>query len=260
MKRVLLVLTALILLVVTLSAAQEPNGEGGENPESTEFPSEVEDLLAVLLAVGALGTAAFGIVEGLKWTPVGVLGFGQIRRVLGLAVMQCLEEAYGRPNLKLYLQALYREGRRDGELPRTIRQGTRIGLNGATAGKLASEFGDVVEGEKLKQIGESLEGGQELSGEERRMLGRFELALDTRIDAALARANTAYVGGVRVLASMVSVLIALGAWKLLHTAGMCDIKLQHAVLVGVAAVPVAPIAKDLAGALKSATVAIQRRS
>jgi len=29
---------------------------------------------------GALGTACFGIVEGLTWTPLGEAGFGQITK------------------------------------------------------------------------------------------------------------------------------------------------------------------------------------
>ena len=39
----------------------------------------MENLGTLVLAVGALGTAAFGIVEALKWTPIGLFGFGQIK-------------------------------------------------------------------------------------------------------------------------------------------------------------------------------------
>ncbi len=33
-----------------------------------------DELLQLVIAAGALGTAAFGIVEGSKWTSVGVWG------------------------------------------------------------------------------------------------------------------------------------------------------------------------------------------
>ena len=35
----------------------------------------VNHIGTVVLAVGALGTASFGIVEGLKWTAIGTIGF-----------------------------------------------------------------------------------------------------------------------------------------------------------------------------------------
>lgn len=257
MGRIVL-LTVVVLVVVAGAAAQEENNDQGNDSHSAGLPTDIEVLLAIILAVGALGTASFGIVEALKWTPIGVIGFGKIRETLGPAVMACLEDAYGEGNPKHYLQALYREERRGGELQRKLRQGARIGLNGTTAAGLARDFGAVVDGCKLKKIGESVKDGSELSEEERRELGRFELALDARIEAALARANTAYVGGVRVLASFTSILIALAAWKLLLGTGT-KVELQHAVLAGLAAVPLAPLAKDLTSALKSATVAIQRR-
>ena len=38
----------------------------------------MENLGTIVLAVGALGTASFGIVEALKWTGVGLFGFGKI--------------------------------------------------------------------------------------------------------------------------------------------------------------------------------------
>ena len=211
----------------------------------------MENLGTIILAIGALGTASFGIVEGLKWTIVGLAGFRQIRKLLGEPVMQALHVAYGPEYLSL-LKAQYRANRAGGELPKSLRQGARIGLTPDTAEALASRIG-VVGKKELKSVAAALEKGKTLSDSERNILGRYELALDTRIDAALALANDRYIGYMRVFASLVSIGIALSVRQWM------DGDWLRAVIVGVAAVPVAPIAKDLASAIQSAAKAMQKK-
>ena len=43
----------------------------------------------LVLAAGVIGTAAFGIVDGLKWLWIGRLGFGQIKNRLGRLLLLC---------------------------------------------------------------------------------------------------------------------------------------------------------------------------
>lgn len=212
----------------------------------------MENLGTIVLAVGALGTASFGIVEGLKWTFVGLSGFRQIPKLLGGPVMKALRVAYGPEYLSL-LRAQYRANRTSGELPKSIRQGARVGLTPETAAELANQIGVVNEAD-LKAVASTLQKGKDLTDAQRSVLGRYELALDTRIDAALALANDKYIGYIRVLASAISIGIALGVWR--TTEG---IELLEALIVGVAAVPIAPIAKDLASAIQSAAKAMPQR-
>lgn len=54
----------------------------------------IEEIGKIILATGALGTAAFGIVEALKWTRIGEAGYGSINKVLG-PIMDTLNVAYG---------------------------------------------------------------------------------------------------------------------------------------------------------------------
>lgn len=219
----------------------------------------MEELLnhigSVILAVGALGTASFGIVEGLKWTPIGTLGFNQIWKFLDEPIMNALEVAYGK-DFRTLLKEQYRSGRTKGELLTSIRQGVRIGLTPDTAGKLASRV-CVVESGHLVAVAEDLSSGKELVQEKRSILGRYELAVDALITASLARANAKYVGGVRVLASAISILIALAVGKWLY--GDAENNLLISLFVGVAAVPVAPIAKDLSTAVRSVGDAMKKR-
>ena len=108
----------------------------------------------------------------------------------------------------------------------------------------------VVEEQALQEVAEALQTGKPLSEEQRGVLGRYELALDARIDAALALANSRYIGSIRGLASLVAIAIALiVGW-------IQNVSLITAFIAGLAAVPIAPMAKDLAGALQAAAKAL----
>ncbi|MBI1996309.1 MAG: hypothetical protein HYU31_05180 [Deltaproteobacteria bacterium] len=207
----------------------------------------MENLGTIILATGALGTAAFGIVEALKWTRLGEAGFRAILKVLG-PIIELLRTAYG-PDFQTLLRAQYRGDQRD--LTRVIRQGVRVGLTVANANQ-AARFLGMIDGERLTEAARQVEEGQELSAELRNVLGRFELAVDTRIDAALMLAKSRYVGATRVTASMFAILIAVAVGAFLGEGYMFQ-----AILVGIAAVPLAPVAKDLVSALQSASKAIR---
>ena len=211
----------------------------------------VNNLGTTVLAVGALGIAAFGIVEGFKGAGLGLLGFGQIPRLLGEHVLNALKIAYGDDYLSV-LKVQYRTGRSSGDLTRSIRQGARIGLTPSNAKDLAASVG-VVDGEELRKVSEAVMAGEELNDEQRGILGRFELALDARIDAATAMANYQYANSMRVAASVVAVVIAL------IVAIIVEANLLLALVVGIAAVPIAPIAKDVATAIQSASAAMSRK-
>ncbi|HWO40565.1 MAG TPA: hypothetical protein VNO43_02040 [Candidatus Eisenbacteria bacterium] len=210
----------------------------------------MENIGTIILATGALGTAAFGIIEALKWTRLGEAGFGSILKMLG-PILQTLEIAYG-PDYKKLLRAQYRGNQR--ELTRLIRQGVRVGLRPENAAPLAVYLG-IVDGAALRAAAEKVISGGDLSAELRNVLGRFELAVDARIDAALTLAQSNYAGATRVSASVVALAIAMAVGLHLGSGYWFQ-----ALLVGIAAVPLAPVAKDLVSALQAATRAIRTRA
>jgi hypothetical protein len=110
-----------------------------------------------------------------------------------------------------------------------------------------------VDAAKLKEAARAVEAGQELPIELRNVLGRFELAVDARIDAALTLALDRYVRAVKWAASLVALIIALSVGIYLN-------RIFEGLIVGLAAVPLAPIAKDLVSALKAASDAIRART
>ena len=208
------------------------------------------NLPAAVLAAGALGTAAFGIVEGLKgWRIIGEAGFSTLRRMLAM-LMEALTAAYG-PDVERLLSAQYRGDSR--ELARIIRQGARLGLSPRNAAAIADALG-VVPAAALVDAAAAVEAGRELTPEQRNVLGRFELAVDARIESAMTLALDRYRRTVILAASLVAVVIALVMGREL------GVPPHESLIVGLAAVPLAPVAKDVAAGLKAAAAALRARA
>jgi len=164
-------------------------------------------LTQLVLASGALGTASFGIVDALKSLPrFSLIGMGRIGT--GLSFLNpALEVAYGN-NYSELLKAQFRDGRSKGDLPRTLRQGTRIGLTPETAPGLAIAVG-VVQPDDLAGVAGLVQNGHELDTAQRAVLARFEMALDARINAQLALAESDHKAGMRLTAAVIALGFAL---------------------------------------------------
>lgn len=208
------------------------------------------DLTNAILATGALGAAAFGVVEALKFTPLGNAGFGVAIRQLG-SLVDALRVAYG-DDYRDLLRGQYRAEDSD-LLPRTLRQGVRVGITDSNAEAIARFLGSM----DKTQLGAAIraaDAGAELTSAQRNIIGRFELAADARIDAALTLARARYVDSARLAASVVALSLAL-----LVGASMPDVTTVQSLIVGLAAVPLAPIAKDVASGIQAAAKALRAK-
>ena len=218
---------------------------------------EYEELTVMVVATAALGNAASAIVQALKWGRLRTAGFKRIRGTLGKTTMAAVESVFG-PDTDELLRAQYRHDRSKGPLGKTLRQGARIGLNETNAEDLALVVGSAVSGKDLKDIAASLAtSDSDLNAAQRGLLARYELAVDERIDAALALAEETYTQWIRFWAIVVAITLALLAAFML--AGDGDDWLLRGLLVGVAAVPLAPISHDLQKALTEAGKAVRPR-
>jgi hypothetical protein len=224
--------------------------------------SSASDLASFILAAGALGTAAFGIVEASKYfSAVGEAGYPALRTVLG-ALTDPIQVAYG-PQTDALLRAQYRGDQRD--LARLMRQGARVGLRGANAGAVARDLGSIDPDGLVQAIrvamgeddGSGRDGSARLTNAQRSLIARYELAADARIEAALTLAQARYAGALRLMASAVAVALALVVASLVTERTSDDYAL--AVLVGLGAVPLAPIAKDVAAGIQAAAKAIKAK-
>jgi hypothetical protein len=259
---VILIWTGDLETTCVATRAGDFNVPGSANQETVVE----EDLTTLILATGALGTAAFGIVEVIKnFAWFGDFGFRGLMVRLG-AFDDLLRVAYGR-DYQDHLRALYLTDHN--EFAAALRQGIRIGLIEDNA-KRAAGFVEVVTADDLKKavaFQNALEVGKDSIDSKdadgfRRVLGRFDLAVDSRIDAALSNALRVYTLSMKLFAVGISLAIALGVGAYLDSQlENADRSLFfHAVLVGLAAVPVAPVTKDLVAAVGAATRAIRGRS
>ena len=216
------------------------------------MPVTIDSLSSAIAAAGALGTASFGIVEGLKWTSLGAAGFGEIKTYLGAALSGSLRIAYGEDYENL-LRAQYRQdSHSQATIAKSLRQGLRIGLSSGNAEQIADFLG-TVDPVALKQAATNVEKCAALSDVDRAAIGRFELAADARVESALSRAQDVYLGSVRMTASVVAIALGELTAFILHADWLVGL------VIGLVAVPLAPIANDVVSALQAATKAMRGR-
>jgi hypothetical protein len=214
-----------------------------------------DDVIAAIAAVGALGLAAMALVDALKAVPgggVSRIGFGHVHKVLRM-FDKVLARAAG-DQWEAVVMAHWLNGRDRDDQVGAIRSLLRLGLNHDTAEQLAA-IGNVDPAALSKAAGK-LTSGAALGEAEINLIGRVEAAVEARLDAAFDLAEQSYRNTARALAGLLAVALAVAAGALLTTAEN-PIDLRVAALVGVLAVPIAPIAKDLVSALRASAQAVK---
>lgn len=212
-----------------------------------------------ILNAGALGTAAFGVVEAAKGTTaLGTAGWSRLEPLLD-AGAPALAAAYGPDSYRAILRATYRRGPE--ALGSALRRGFQIGLTRETAAQLEQAL--ALSG--LAAAVASLEpaSADEPDAEQRRhreVLARYEIAVATRVDGAVADAFAAYASWLQFWAAVVAVIasfvVAVASFR---DAEVDARSLGMALLMGLLAVPLAPLAKELVKLLQSATAAVRGR-
>ena len=246
-----------------------------------------ETLLAAIGGVGALGVAAYGVVEafgkafvvpaGKASAPWGLpyFGFVEVRR-LATTLGPAMKLAYGDDYLQILAQQ-YRDGRGKGAAPDTLKQGVRLALPfmsvaeakalidtvwglGGSAGPGGVAPSEALARALVDEKAARLAGGDpqaDAAANEAAatLAGRFSLALDTRIDAAFTIAEQRYQSWAKIWAGVTAIALAL-AFDLFFFKNN-EVPWPVAILVGLVAVPLAPVANDLVSSLSAAAKAWQ---
>lgn len=232
------------------------------------FEPTFEQLGNFALAAAAVGTAAMGIVESVKVVTIAgwglaLIGFGAVKRHLGRDALAALEIVYGQSTFEQFLQGAWRKGAE--ELAKTLRNGLRMAVfakDGTAAPGLITAYAQdpiaFAAAVKLLRAGSAgSSGGSGASlGREREAVAQLEAVIDPRVDAAVAAGRDLYVSAMQSIASGV----ALGGCLLAHLmlpAGEAP-TFVVALVVGLLAVPIAPVAKDLVSFLSSLRTAFQK--
>ena len=218
----------------------------------TNEPKDLVSLVQVIGAAGALGTAAFGLVDASKaFGGVAMLGYGRLCRCLDRFFAPALDKALGEKGAwREVVRAQWLNGRPRAEQKETIRSLVRLGLDADTAPALAAA-GHVDEA-RLKQVAEKVATGVFLDESDNAVLARMDAAIEAHLDAAFDMGEQQYRNFSRFLAGTFAIVLAVAAAALLEAGSLTWREGLLAGLVGLVAVPLAPLAKDLAASISAA--------
>jgi hypothetical protein len=221
----------------------------------------------IVLAIGALGTAAYGVVDVTKAFGGGISnrGFGDIKNVISpffpvippAASGQNAASSLSLASVLSTLRANWLNGMALADQKSVAKALIKLNLSPASASAMAAATG--VDGTLLSSIAAKLPTAAALAPTERVALtapetdayGRFDLLLSAALDHGYQRGDQRYRNSAKLLAVPVAVLLAvLGAWSI-ATSPLHLPEYLKAIAGGLLATPLAPMAKDLASAIQA---------
>jgi hypothetical protein len=223
----------------------------------------------VVLAIGGLGTAAYALVDAGKALPGGgpsLFGFNFIQGLVNLFLPVGLPASTAGSKTrqqeidpvassahKLVLNTLranWINGMAIGDQKNVARSMFKLYFRDDAAPQVAKTLGlsekAVSDVARLWRDGPSKEAGVDPSAA---TVGRVDLALTALVDGVYQRADQRYRNKCKVLAGIAAVVIAMVSGATIYQGDAGKILLS--ILAGLIAVPLAPIAKDLASALQA---------
>lgn len=213
-------------------------------------------LTELVLAVGALGTAAYGLVDASKAFGGGIsrVGFGDIKKVVAPFFPDAGPPVPSANSLKSALDTLranWMNGMALGDQKAVAKALIKLNLTQANASKMAIFAG--VDATLLTNVAIKMSAPtkEALTDPESDTYGRFDLALAALLDQGYQRGDQRYRNSAKLAAIPVAVVLALlGAWAI---NGACPPPMDalKAVVAGLVATPLAPIAKDVASAIQA---------
>jgi hypothetical protein len=222
--------------------------------DSNAILSNASDYIA---AAAALGTASFALVDASKAFFGGAsnFGFGHIRRVVRRFVPSGRDTPNSMPQDEVLgtLRANWMNGTALPGQKAIAKSLIKLRLNEASAPALATAA--VVDKDALASAARNQAKGKALTPAEQDVFGRFDLILTAALDEGYQRADQAYRNRTRVCAMLVALgLVAFGGWAVFvpspdAPAYVGGPLFWKALLAGLVATPIAPIAKDLTSGL-----------
>jgi hypothetical protein len=206
---------------------------------------------SIVAAIGALGTAACGLVDALKTLPGGGISYSGFWFIRGSLETLFGKEHLHRLPLSRDLQTLHGNwinGRPMADQQAIAKSLVKLRLTTGTAKALADAT--CVDGNQLESLAKKLTTGESMTPEESNQLGRFDLELTALIDQAYQRADQCYRNWCKCLALVFSIaLAAIGAYAM--DFARLDQDWWLCILAGLLATPLAPMTKDLTSALSA---------
>jgi hypothetical protein len=221
----------------------------------------LQSLPQIITAIGGLGTAAFGLVDSTKpfFGGVNRIGFGRIASAVASLTPGAPASGLTQAQILATLKANWYNGTDLGSQKSIAKSLIKQGLNTTNAAALANVAG--VDAAVLQSVAAKITSGTALEQNESDVYARFDFILTALLDEVYQLSDQAYTNGTRIVASIFAVGLALvGGWTLhpnTTSAYWMSRDMGIALLAGILATPLAPIAKDLSSALATAVNTLQ---
>ena len=237
-------------------------------------------LVEAITAVGALGTASFGVVDATKSIGGGVSSAGLyflrclIAKVAPVSADVHVPAGSALSNAEIYatVRANWINGMATADQKSTLKALIKLRLNPFTAPEMASLTG--VPPDLLASIAQKLAAGagsdaapatsaqppvdpNKLTPVEMDAYGRFDLMLSTSIDRSYEQASQRYRNWAKALAGLIAIALSLIVAAIYDSNTPTPHIYPIAIIIGLLATPLAPVAKDLATALNTAAQAVK---
>jgi hypothetical protein len=213
----------------------------------------LQSLPQIITAIGGLGTAAFGLVDASKALGGGVnhIGFGGIRTLVRSLTPGQPVNALSQGKILDTLQANWFNGTDLSSQKAIAKSLIKLNLNPDNAKDLAAATG--VDSATLSTIAANISVSKPLDTTQSDVYARFDLILTALLDETYQRSDNVYRNWTRAIAGMVAVALAVVGNATMSS----PLHWTEAVLVGLLATPLAPVAKDLSTALATAVNTLQ---
>lgn len=218
-------------------------------------------ITTIILAVGALGTAAYGLVDATKGFGGGVStrGLAHLRKSLA-PLLPVTVAVFAGSNLTpdaifKTLKSNWINGVSADNQKAIAKSLIKLRMDVDSASTFAALTG--VDLAVLKTVIGKMSTGTPLVPAETDTYARFDLVLTTMIDQAYQRADQQYRNTAKLVSVPVSIALAMLAAAAISNWNLAQAHLGIAFVLGLIATPLAPIAKDLSTAVQTAAKAIQ---
>lgn len=210
-----------------------------------------------ITAIGGLGTAAFSLVDSTKILGdfgVNRIGFKRLGKAVAALLPAAGADSLSPEKILETLKANWYNGTDLASQKSIAKSLIKLNLSTANAAALAKATG--VGPEELTGVANGIASGKPLSADQSDVYGRFDLIVTALLDEAYQHGDQTYKNGTRMWAIVFSIGLAMLGWWSLKAAGT-PMDWWAAVLVGLLATPLAPVAKDLSSALATAVNTLQ---
>jgi hypothetical protein len=221
--------------------------------------STLDNVVNGISAIGALGTASFGLVDFTKFFGGGIsnAGFGHVRSAVTPYITVtggAGEVLFGAPQVLDTLKANWMNGMAKADQKAVAKSMIRLMLKPGTAPQMARLAG--VNAEHLTEAAQHIENNADSDMGEPAMkaLGAFDVAVSATLDLGYERGDQYYRNASKFLAAVISVALAMVGGAIVF--GSKPSSLILSAMVGLIATPLAPVAKDVSTAIQTAVKAV----